>query len=122
MTDRPCVIGPCRCGGFGIVHDEQAEAETGLCHQQFEEGPLSPEDEARRQRAEWLRRTMPDPFCCWCYVEALDGERDDAGRLLTDEEASEGFFTTHAECRPKLDAMFARLASRGVFVDVIPAE
>lgn len=26
------VIGPCKCGGYGQVFDEQAEAETGMCH------------------------------------------------------------------------------------------
>lgn len=59
--------------------------------------------------------------CCWCEAAQIEGKRTDTGRPLTDEEAAVGFLATHAECRPKLDALFADLATRGVFVEIAGA-
>lgn len=118
---RPCVVGTCRCGGQGIVHDEQAEAETGLCHTPIGDAPLSAEDEAYLARARRLSRTLAgcDRWCSWCYSEALVGNREGVGRPLTEEEMDAGgFFPTHPECRDAMDAFFADLASRGVFLEV----
>lgn len=118
MSERPCAIGPCPCGGWGVVHDEQARAETGLCHQPIPGAPLSAADAAYLDRAERLRATAPDPACSWCYSEALIGNREDAGRPLTGTETAAGFWAAHAECCGKVDAIFADLASRGVFASV----
>ena len=115
---RPCVVGPCRCGGWGIVLDADAEAELGVCHQEIPHSPPTPEQRVRHERALRLAETSPDPFCGWCYGEALEGRREDAGRPLTEEEAAVGFWACHAECRPLMDAMMAELASRGVFATV----
>jgi hypothetical protein len=32
MNNETVVIGPCKCGGYGQVYNEQAEAELGRCH------------------------------------------------------------------------------------------
>lgn len=65
---------------------------------------------------------MSEPVCCWCDSERIQERRSDVGRPLTPEEAAAGLFATHAECRPKLDDLFAKLASKGVFVEVSHAE
>lgn len=122
MADRPCVIGSCRCGGFGVVHDAQAEAETGVCHQSLPPVELDADAVMYMARAKRLRETAPAPACAWCYGEALIGSQEDAGRPLTDDEAAAGFWAVHSECRSKLDAMFVDLAARGVFVDVRSAD
>lgn len=64
---------------------------------------------------------FPFPVCCYCHAMWIDSDREDVGRPLTDDEAAGGFFATHAECRPLLDALYADLASKGVFVTVGPA-
>ena len=122
MSDRPCVVGTCRCGGYGVVYDEEAEREMGVCHDEIPDSPLTPEERAFEERARRIMAEAPDPPCCWCYSEALVGNREDAGRPLTDEEAEAGFWCTHTECREKLDAMLADLATKGVFVEVSDAD
>jgi len=32
MSTNRIEIGPCKCGGYGQVLSEEAEAETGVCH------------------------------------------------------------------------------------------
>jgi hypothetical protein len=29
-------IGPCQCGGYGVVYDEETERELGRCHDTLE--------------------------------------------------------------------------------------
>lgn len=59
-----------------------------------------------------------EPTCAWCESEHIAGNREDVGRPLTNEEASAGFLAVHTECRLKMDKLFARLATKGVFVTV----
>lgn len=43
----PVVVGPCSCGGYGIVHNEEAQKATGVCH-----GPARAVPRATRPPAE----------------------------------------------------------------------
>ena len=45
-----CVVGPCRCGGYGVVYDAENGAAMGLCH-----SPLSAQDAMQDDMAELLR-------------------------------------------------------------------
>lgn len=33
---KQIVIGPCKCGGYGITYDEKTESELGRCHDDLE--------------------------------------------------------------------------------------
>ena len=30
--DKPCVVGTCKCGGYGVIYDAETEAKLGRCH------------------------------------------------------------------------------------------
>lgn len=48
--ERPVVVGTCKCGGYGVVYDEETEADVGRCHDPLEDtavelAPGMPEEE-----------------------------------------------------------------------------
>ena len=44
MTTEKCVIGPCECGGYGVIYNEEWKAKLGRCHDAI--GNLPREDES----------------------------------------------------------------------------
>lgn len=45
MSENQTVqVGPCKCGGYGVVYNSETEERVGVCHDSIEEPAMSEQD------------------------------------------------------------------------------